>query len=110
MHHLPAASPPDHGPTPTSTRRAAAGRAEQTTDAWKQTYRARAGIEGTIGRTVAVTGIRHARYTGLPKVELEHAFAATAINLIRLNAWWTETPLRRTRITHLSRLNYTLAA
>jgi transposase len=85
-------------------------RAEQTTDAWRQTYRARAGIEGTIHQTVAVTGIRHARYTGIGKVDLEHAFAATAINLIRLYAWWTETPLRRTRITHLNRLNCTLAA
>jgi transposase len=85
-------------------------RTEQATDAWKATYRARAGIEGTISQTAAVTGIRHARYTGLPKLELEHAFAATAINLIRLYAWWTETPLSRTRITHLARLNLDLAA
>jgi transposase len=85
-------------------------RAEQTTDNWKQTYRTRAGIEGTIHQTVAVTGIRQARYTGLGKVDLEHAFAATAVNLIRLNAWWTDTPLQRTRTTHLSRLNLALAA
>jgi transposase len=85
-------------------------RAEQTTDAWKQAYRARAGIEGTIHQAVAVTGIRRARYTGLGKVDLEHAFAATAINLIRLYAWWTDTPLQRTRTTHLSRLEFTLAA
>jgi hypothetical protein len=85
-------------------------RLEQTTEAWKQTYRARAGIEGTIHQTVAVTGIRRARYTGLGKVELEHAFAATAVNLIRLDAWWTGTPLQRTRTTHLSRLNLALAA
>jgi hypothetical protein len=70
----------------------------------------RAGIEGTIHQTVAVTGIRHARYTSVGKADLEHAFTATATNLIRLHAWWTESPLRRTRITHLNRLNYTLAA
>jgi transposase len=85
-------------------------RAEQHTDAWKHTYRARAGIEGTIHQVTAVTGIRRARYTGLGKVTLEHAFAATAINLIRLNAWWTDTPIHRTRTTHLSRLDLTLAA
>ena len=85
-------------------------RAEQQTDAWKHTYRARAGIEGTIHQVTAVTGIRQARYTGLGKVSLEHAFAATAINLIRLYAWWTGTPLQRTRTTHLSRLDLTLAA
>jgi hypothetical protein len=85
-------------------------RIEQTTNAWQQRYRARAGIEGTISQTVAVTGIRHARYTGLGKVDLEHAFAATAINLIRLDAWWIGTPLQRTRATQLARLDLTLAA
>jgi transposase len=85
-------------------------RAEQQTPAWKQTYRARAGIEATIHQATAVTGIHQARYTGQDKVTLEHTFAATAINLIRLHAWWTNTPLQRTRTTHLSRLDLTLAA
>ena len=79
-------------------------RAEQNTDAWKTSYRARAGIEGTISQTIALTGIRKARYTGIDKVHLEHTFAATAINLNRLNAWWTNTPLQRTRTTHLAQL------
>ena len=35
-----------------------------------------------------VTGIRRARYTGLPKTRLEHLAAATAINVIRLDAWY----------------------
>jgi transposase len=85
-------------------------RAEQQTDAWKQTYRARAGIEGTIHQATAATGIHHARYAGGGKVDLEHAFAATAVNLIRLYAWWNGTPMQRTRTTHLSRLDLTLAA
>jgi transposase len=85
-------------------------RVEQTTDVWKARYRARAGIEATISQTIAATGIRRARYTGIDKVDLEHAFAATAVNLIRLDAWWTGTPLERTRVTHLARLNLTLAA
>jgi hypothetical protein len=86
-------------------------RAEQTTDEWKARYRIRTGIEGTISQAVTVTGIRRARYTGMDKVHLEHAFAATAINLIRLDAWWTGTPLQqRTRTTHLARLGFTLAA
>lgn len=85
-------------------------RAEQTTDDWKARYRARAGIEGTISQTVTLTGIRRARYAGIAKVHLEHVFAATAINLIRLDAWWTGTPLQRTRTTHLARLDLALAA
>lgn len=77
---------------------------EQTTDDWKASYRARAGIEGTISQTIALTGIRKARYTGFGKVHLKHVFAATAINLNRLNAWWTGTPLQRTRTTHPAQL------
>ncbi len=50
----------------------------------------------------------HRRYRGLPKTSLEHAVAATAINLIRLDAWHTSKALDRTRTTHLQRL--TLAA
>jgi Transposase DDE domain len=87
-----------------------AARVEQQTDACRQTYRARAGIEGAIHQATATTGIHQARYAGLGKVDLEHAFAATAVNLIRLYALWTGTPLQRTRTTHLSRLDLTLAA
>jgi hypothetical protein len=85
-------------------------RAEQTTDDWKARYRARASIEGTISQAVTLTGIRRACYTGIDRVHLEHAFAATAINLIRLDDWWTGIPLQRTRTTHLARLGLTLAA
>jgi hypothetical protein len=85
-------------------------RAEQSTNTWKQRYRARAGIEGTISQAVALTGIRNARYAGIGKVHLEHIFAAVAVNLARMDAWWTGTPLQRTRTTHLARLDLALAA
>jgi hypothetical protein len=51
-----------------------------------------------------------ARYRGLPKTSLEHIFAATTINMIRLDAYWTGKPLDRTRATHLARLDFTQAA
>jgi hypothetical protein len=57
-----------------------------------------------------VTGIRRARYTGLDKTRLEHYAAATAINLIRLDAWWTGKPLDRSRTTHIQRLELSPAA
>jgi transposase len=82
-----------------------AARAEQASDAWKHRYRIRAGIEGTIAQATHVTGIRRARYLGLPKTRLEHNTAAAAVNLIRLDAWWTGKPLDRTRTTHLQRLD-----
>ncbi|WP_424712495.1 IS1182 family transposase [Kitasatospora acidiphila] len=85
-------------------------RTEQNTDEWKERYAVRAGVEGTIHQAVAVTGIRRSRYTGLAKTNLANIFAATALNLIRLNAWWTASPLDRDRTSHLARLDLTLTA
>jgi transposase/IS5 family transposase len=88
----------------------AQAREEQTTQQWKTRYAARAGVEGTIRQATHVTGIRTARYRGLPKTRLEHTIAATAINMIRLDAYWTGHPLDRTRTTHLAHLDFTLTA
>jgi transposase len=85
-------------------------RTEHTTDEWKQRYAIRAGIEGTIHQAVATTDIRRSRYLGLPKTHLAHVFTATAINLIRLDAWWTGTSPGRTRTSHLTKLGLALAA
>ena len=87
-----------------------AARAEQATPAWKRRYNIRAGVEGTMWQATHVTGIRHARYTGLPKTSLEHHTAAAAINLIRFDAWHTGRPLDRTRTSCLQRLNLAPAA
>jgi hypothetical protein len=38
------------------------------------------------------------------------AAAAAAVNLVRLDAWWTGKPLDRTRTTRLQRLDFTIAA
>jgi hypothetical protein len=88
----------------------AAARAEQATAQWKARYAARAGVEGTMRQATHVTGIRRARYLGLPKTQLEHTIAAAAINMIRLDAYWTGHPLDRTRTSHLARLDFTLTA
>ena len=85
-------------------------RAGQATSARKHRYNIRAGVEGTMRQATHVTGIRRARYLGLPKTRLEHNAAAAAINLIRLDAWWTGRPLDRTRTTHLQRLQLVTAA
>jgi transposase len=83
----------------------AAARAGQDTRQWKDRYKIRAGVEGTMAQASHVTGIRRARYTGLPKTRLEHLAAATAINVIRLDAWYAGNPIDRTRTTHLQRVN-----
>jgi hypothetical protein len=51
--------------------------------------------------------MRRARYRGLPKVALQHAFAATAINLVRLHS--PSLQLAR-KTSHLTRLDHTLVA
>jgi Transposase DDE domain len=84
-------------------------RADQTTPAWHQRYTIRAGIESTIHQAIT-TSARRTRYHGLPKTHLAHILTATALNLVRLNTWWTHpTPTTR-KPTHLTRLNVTLAA
>jgi hypothetical protein len=60
-------------------------------------------VEGAMHQAIAVTGTRHARYRGLPKVHL-------ALNLIRLHAHWTGHPLDRAHTSHLARLELALAA
>jgi transposase len=87
-----------------------AARAAQDTKAFQARYALRAGVEGTIRQGIAVTGMRRARYRGLPKTRLEHVNAAAALNLIRLHAWWNGHPLDRTRTSHLARLELALAS
>ena len=87
-----------------------AARATQDTPDWQARYAVRAGVEGTIRQGVAVTGMRRARYRGLPKTRLEHVYSAVALNLIRLHAYWNGHPLDRTRTSHLARLELALAA
>jgi hypothetical protein len=55
-------------------------------------------------------GARRARYRGLPKTRLDHAYMAVALNLLRLEAHWNGTPLDRQRTSHLARLELDLAA
>jgi hypothetical protein len=44
------------------------------------------------------------------QTQLEHNIAAAAINMIRIDAYWTGHPLDRTRSSHLARLDFTLTA
>ena len=85
-------------------------RVEQDTDTWRRRYAVRAGVEGTIHQAVAVTSIRRSRYIGTRKTHLANVFAATALNLIRLDAWRFDARHAPTRTSHLSRLSLSLVA
>jgi transposase len=85
----------------------AAARAAEKTIPFQADYARRAGVEGTMHQA-ASHGARHARYRGLPKTRLDHVYMACALNLLRLHAYRTGSPLDRRRTSHLARLELEL--
>ena len=81
-----------------------ATQAAQASKDWRHLYQRRAGIEGTMNQAANSIGLRKARYRGRKKVELEHYLGATAINITRLDAYFTHRPLDRTHTSRLIRL------
>jgi transposase len=70
-----------------------AAHGREQTDAFKNTYRHRAGIEGTHSQAVRALGLRRSRYIGLRKTHLGHVAIAAAVNLLRLTSFLQgETP------------------
>jgi transposase len=69
-----------------------AARQRQTTPEFRAQYAQRAGVEGTLSQGVRAFELRRTRYLGLPKTHLQHLATAAAIDLARLDAWWTDTP------------------
>ena len=81
-----------------------ATRQRQRTPAFAAQYAARAGIEGTISQGVHRCGLRRARYIGLAKTQLQHLLTGTAMNFVRLSAWFAERPRAATRPSRLALL------
>ena len=54
------------------------------TDEFKQLYKNRAGIEGTISQAVRKIGFRKSKYVGLAKTHLQEVLKSTALNLYQL--------------------------
>ncbi|MDH3256844.1 MAG: IS1182 family transposase [Nitrospinota bacterium] len=77
----------------------AAARRRQETEAFKQLYGERAGIEGTISQGVRRLGLRQTRYIGLPRTQLQHTATAAAINLFRIFDWLVGTRSSGTPMT-----------
>ncbi len=67
-----------------------AARARQETEAFKEKYKKRAGIEGAISRGTRALDLRRSRYLDLVKTHLQHLATATAINLTRVMSWLME--------------------
>jgi transposase len=81
-----------------------AARQRQATQAFKDKYKQRAGIEGTVSQAVRVSDLRHTRYVGLAKTHLQHLATAAGINLARITAWLLEVPKAQTRTSRFMRL------
>jgi transposase len=81
-----------------------AARLLQTTEAGKQLYNQRAGIEGTISQAVRAFGMRQTRYRGLAKTHLQNMAIAVGINLDRIVAWLDNLPRAKTRTSRFARL------
>jgi len=76
----------------------------QETKKWLKQYNQRAGVEGTISQGVRGFELRSARYVGLDKVHLQHILTATAMNAVRLFAWFEGVPLAKTRVSSFAKL------
>jgi len=83
-------------------------RKRQTTEAFKQLYAGRAGIEGTLSQGVRAFGLRHTKYIGQAKTHLQHILIAIAINIVRVVAWLWEIPRTTTRLSPFARLVATM--
>lgn len=81
-----------------------ARRQEQETPAFRQCYASRAGIEATLAQGVRAMGLREARYIGLQKTHLQQTLTAVAINVVRIDAFLTDTPQGQTRRSAFSAL------
>ncbi len=79
-------------------------RRRQHTAAFKEAYRRRAGIEGTVAQGVRLGDLRRTRYRRLAKTRLLHLLTATALNFVRLAAWLAEGPRAQTRVSAFARL------
>lgn len=81
-----------------------AGRQREETDAFKDTYRHRAGIEGVHSQGVRTMGLRRSRYIGLHKTHLAHLAVATAVNVFQLMSWLRGEALAQTRTSPFKRV------
>jgi transposase len=85
-------------------------RKHQQSQDWQNTYKRRAGIEGTLSQGINAYGLRRSRYLGLAKTHLQHVLTSTAINLVRIGSWLQGKPQAQTRISRFAALSPTQEA
>ncbi len=81
-----------------------AARQREQTPAFARASAQRAGVASAHAQGLRRCGLRRARYIGQPKTHLQHVLTAVALNLVRLSAGLTGTPLALTRQSTVARL------
>jgi transposase len=85
-------------------------REREGTDDFLAQYARRAGIEGTISRSVRTCGVRRSRYVGLARTHLRHLLTAVALNFLRVGEWLSGVSKPKTRRSPFARLMAQTAA
>jgi len=81
-----------------------AARQREQTEVFKEKYRKRAGVEGTISQADRIGGLRRSRYRGLAKTHLQNVAIASAVNLSRIINWLNAMPPAPTRKSRFAKL------
>jgi len=76
----------------------------QQSEAFRQEYARRAGVEGTISQAVRAFGLRQTRYVGLAKTNLQEIGTAVALDLCRWVDWHRQKPRAKTRTSRFAAL------
>lgn len=79
-------------------------RLDQGQPTFKQRYKKRAGVEGSISHGVRSLELRSARFFGLAKLHLQHCATAAAFNFARLAHWFSDPKLAQTRTSSFAQL------
>lgn len=79
-------------------------RERQQTDAYKQLYKKRSGIEGTLSQGIRSSGLRRSWYVGSAKTHLQNIAIAFAMNVKRAMDWVNEIPFATTRHSRFTQL------
>lgn len=79
-------------------------RQRQATPEFKEQYKSRAGVEGTLSQGTRSFDLRQARYLGLAKTHVQHLATAVAMNLTRVANWFAQIPKAQTRQSRFAAL------
>jgi len=79
-------------------------RQHQKTDEFKDVYKKRGGVEGTLSQCIRKCEMRSSRYAGMAKNHLQNLLTAVAVNLARFFNWSEGIPHARTRTSAFAAL------